>query len=47
MNQTELEFLNDLNALLSQTIEEQRDPWAALKAMAEEVRNRIDDLEQE
>jgi len=47
VNQTELEFLNDLNALLSQTIEEQRDPWAALKAMAEEVRNRIDDLEQE
>jgi hypothetical protein len=43
--ETELEFLQDLNALISQTLEEQGDPWAALKTMANEVRNRISYLE--
>ena len=43
--QTELEFLEDMNALISQTIEENGDPWKALKTLANEVRNRISDLE--
>jgi hypothetical protein len=44
--ETELEFLLDLNALISQTLEEHRDPWAAIKTLANEVRNRIGDLEE-
>jgi hypothetical protein len=44
--QTELEFLEDVNAVISQTLEEQGDPWQALKFLANEVRNRITDLEQ-
>jgi hypothetical protein len=45
--ETEVEFLNDVNALISQTLEEQLDPWDALKALASEIRNRIDNLEAE
>jgi hypothetical protein len=41
-----LEFLNDLNALISQALEDQTDPWVALKAMADEVRGRIGELEE-
>ena len=45
-NETELEFLQDMNALISQTLEEKGDPWHALKTLANEVRNRISDLEE-
>jgi hypothetical protein len=45
MDQTELEFLQDMNALISEALEEGGDPLAALKILANEVRNRIDDLE--
>jgi hypothetical protein len=31
---TELEFLEDINALVSQTFEEHDDPWAALRTLA-------------
>jgi hypothetical protein len=44
--QTELEFLQDMNALISQTLEEHGDPWRPLKMLANEVRNRISDLEE-
>ncbi len=44
-SETELDFLNDMNALISQTLEEQGDPWAALKTLANEVRERIAGLE--
>ena len=46
MDQTELEFLNDMNALISQTLEENGDPLVTLKVLANEVRNRISDLEE-
>lgn len=47
MDQTELEFLNDMNALLSDTLETKgADPWQALRALANEVRSRIDELAQ-
>jgi hypothetical protein len=45
--ETELEFLQDMNALLSETIEQQGDPWRALKTLANEVRNRISDLDED
>jgi hypothetical protein len=45
MQLTELAFLEDLNALISETIEEGRDPWQALKTLAQEVRERIGQLE--
>ncbi|HEY2617835.1 MAG TPA: hypothetical protein VGI78_10890 [Acetobacteraceae bacterium] len=44
--ETELQFLEDINAMISQTLEEQRDPWAALKALADEVRARLAELEE-
>ena len=47
MDQTELEFLNDLNALISQTLEEKHDPWETLQLLAGEVRERIGELEDE
>ncbi len=43
--ETELDFLQDINALISQTIEEHDDSWTALRILANEVRNRISDLE--
>ncbi len=43
--ETELEFLNDINALISQVLEENGDPWQALRTLANEVRNRLSDLE--
>ena len=43
--ETELEFLNDMNALISQTLEEHGDALAALKTLADEVRERISELE--
>lgn len=47
MDQTELEFLQDMNALISQTLEEKGDPLATLKTLANEIRGRIDDLEED
>ena len=47
MDQTELEFLEDINALISQTLEEKRDPWVALRMLADEVRERIGEIEGE
>jgi hypothetical protein len=46
MDETELEFLQDINALISQTLEENGDAVAALKTLANEVRNRISDIEE-
>lgn len=46
-DQTELEFLQDMNALISHTLETKgADPWHALRTLANEVRNRITDLEE-
>lgn len=45
-DQSEIEFLEDINALLSQTIEQQLDPWAAIKALADEVRERIGEIDE-
>jgi hypothetical protein len=44
--QTELEFLDDITALISQTLDEGRDPVQALKTMANEVHERIRQLEE-
>jgi hypothetical protein len=46
MEQTELVFLEDINSLISQTLEEQSDPWQALQTLADEVRERIRELEE-
>jgi len=43
--QTELEFLNDLNALLSETLDGKRDYRATLRTLESEIRERIDTLE--
>jgi hypothetical protein len=46
MDQTELEFLQDINALISIALEGDVDTtMTTLRAVANEVRNRIDDLE--
>lgn len=44
--QTELEFLQDMNALLSEALEGKAEAAATLRAVANEIRNRISDLEE-
>jgi hypothetical protein len=46
MEQTELAFLEDINAVISQTLEERSDPWQALQTLADEVRERISEVEE-
>jgi hypothetical protein len=45
MVQDELAFLEDINALISQALEENGDPIVVLKVLAGEVRARIHVLE--
>jgi hypothetical protein len=44
--QTELEFLDDINAVISQTLDDGQDPVQALKTLANEVRERIRQLDE-
>jgi hypothetical protein len=48
MDQTEVGFLEDLNALVSAALESRPggDPWAVLKQLADEIRERIGQLEE-
>jgi hypothetical protein len=43
---TELEFLDDISNIISQTLDEGHDPVHTLKTLANEVRERIQQLEE-
>jgi hypothetical protein len=45
--QTELEFLDEISTAISKALDESHDPMQALKTLANEVRERIQRLEEE